>query len=430
MSMLFSSYQIRKAYQLFIGKQAASMALSFGSAVLIARQIGPSAYGAYFISITLIEYLLQACQFGMVPLLYREKSEKFRESYNTFFVFTVTVAFVLSALVFAGIFFYPFSDPESFTAVKWVIFSLPLFVANSAFKLALEKELRSKDIVSSEILAHVAFLLVGSVLAFLQKGLWAPVLGWWAQNLVFFLLLLRSRPSLPNFHSSWNLVRPMLKSGTPIVGVSLISGLEGLSMSALTSSKLGLSSTGEIGLVKKIIARASFLQAPNVRISNIVCGNHVSDSERLKNFTEKNLFSNTLAFGCVFLALAWTPNIVFEKLLGSNWGGSSLLLPWLCFATFTTSSLYVFQAGLIALEEHRPRLFLATGSLLVLVVSALGLMPRFGMRGWAMAESLASFVWLGLPVFFGLKVGRIRYRSSFILWALFGALILVRAAFP
>ena len=126
--MLFSSQEISKAYQFFIGRQALSMALSFGSAVLIARQIGPTAYGAYFICTTGLEYLVQACQFGIPPFLYREKPQNFNQGLNLYFTFVLGLSLLISALIFLGLFFFKSSQLETIQAAKWLIFSLPLFL--------------------------------------------------------------------------------------------------------------------------------------------------------------------------------------------------------------------------------------------------------------------------------------------------------------
>jgi O-antigen/teichoic acid export membrane protein len=426
MSMLFSSQEISKAYQFFIGRQALSMALSFGSAVLIARQIGPTAYGAYFICTTGLEYLVQACQFGIPPFLYREKPQNFNQGLNLYFTFVLGLSLLISALIFLGLFFFKSSQLETIQAAKWLIFSLPLFLANTAFRISLEKELKSKEIASAEIAAHLVFLTVGGALAYLQKGVWAPVIAWWAQNLTLLFSLISLSSYRPIFGLHRSTLNLMLKSGAPVVGVSLISGLEGLTLSFITTDKLGISSTGELGLVRKIISRASFLQGPNTRLSNIVCGNHVADTLRLKSFISANLFGNTLAFGILFVLLAWTPNFIFEKILGEQWKSSFTLLPWLCFSTFTTSSLYVLQATLISLEAHRTRFFLAIASLISLILCGVLLIPQFGITGWAMAEASASLVSLFLIFIIQSKLGPFAWRKTLAIWFLLGTLILLR----
>lgn len=424
--MLFSAREIQKAYQLFIGKQALSMVLSLGSVVLIARQIGPAAYGAYFVCITFIDYLVQACQFGMGPYLYREKPESFHESLNSYFGFTLSLSGLLSCLIFLGLFLLDLEDSAAVQAGKWLVFSVPLLLFNNALRVSLEKELKSKEIVISETLAHMAFLLSGGLLALTERGIWAPVVAWWTQNVVLFVCLNRGCSTAPRFRVSKNRLLLMLKSGAPIVGVSLVSGMEGIALTGFTTSKLGLASTGELGLVKRVISRTSFLQVPNARVSNIVCGNHIADKERLKGFVESNLNGTIFSFGFLFLLLAWIPNALFEKVLGKEWGTSYELLPWLCFATFTTSSLYVLQAALIALEAHRVRIVFAGASLLVLIGASLLLMPHFGIRGWAMGEAAASLFWLLLPLALQRKTGRFDWLKPLRLWLVFGVLILLR----
>jgi len=426
MRMLFSPQEIRKAYGLFIGKQALSSILSLGSAVLIARKIGPQAYGIYFICITALEYLIQACQFGIPPFLYREEHKNFQNSLNYFFTFSFLAALILSFFVFFILLLFPFSRSELVSAGRIVIFTLPLVILSGVLRITLEKTLESKKIVSIEILSHLVFLAVGSFLALKGFGVLAPLFAWWAQNLIQCFLFFKLSSFRLRFQFQKTAFKNLLGNGLPIVGVSLISGAQGLVLSALTSLRLGVSSTGELGLVRKIISRASFLQVPNTRLTQIVCGNHIEDKGKLTSFISSNLLANTIAFGILFSVLAWIPSFVFEKVLGPDWRGAHQVLPWLCLAAFISSSFYVLNATLLMLAAHRERFIIAIISLTVLTIAALLFLPRYGIRGWAMAEavaSLSSFLALGSVL---RLLGPVKWGKALSSAVLFGAICFLR----
>jgi len=425
--VLFSSHQIRRAYGFFIGKQIISSVLSLGSAVLIAREIGPEAYGTYFICITALEYLVQASQFGIPPFLYRKQTEQFERALNIFFTYSFCSISFISFFIFISLFLIPFQKTELLLAGQMMALVLPVQIVAQAYRIFLEKHLQARSLFTIELSSQLAFLIVGGFYAFKQSGYLAPVLGFWAQSVVMVLFSIRLSVYRPSFCFAGAEARALLHNGAPVVLVSLVYGAQALLLTFVTSLKLGVSDTGELGLVRRIISRASFLQSPNTRLSNIICGNHVTNQERLRHFISSNLYLNTLAFGSLFLILAWTPSRIFETILGTKWKGVHDILPWLSFAAFINSSLYVLNSVLVVLEAHRPRLVAALFTLGVLAMAAATLMPLYGIKGWAMAEAAASITTLFLLRDILLRLGHLEYAKALFTAFIFGSLILLRA---
>jgi len=426
MRMLFNSKDIRQAYKFFIGKQIISSFISLGSVILIARPLGPAIYGAFFIYISVMEFFAQLCQLGINPLLYKESDARFPSQLNTFFCGSLGISFVVSILIFWGVVLLP-QDLINFSkAGKYLFLSLPLLVFINTLKIPLEKHLQSKKIIRAEITAHFTFLIFGSLLVFQGRGLYALLGAWLAQNILLALLFFKISPLRPHFQFELSAFKKMLVNGLPTLGINLMPRAEGLLLSTLTSLKLGVSSTGEIGLTKKIIDRASFLQIPNMKVSTIICGNHIEDLTHLREFTSKNLFWSTLTFGLIFLGISWTPDFVFESLLGPQWRASRTVLPWMCLSAFISSSSFVLQAVLMMLEAHQIRFFNALMSLIILSAMAFALLPKYGIQGWGVAEASSKVSYLILLFYVRRKLGAFKVSNILLMGFVFYILIAAR----
>ena len=397
-------------------REGAGTLLSLGGMLLLTRLIGPANYGIYVSSHTFLAYLVGLSEVGVGVFLIRLAESKGDEVFDQAFTLllclsAIGVALALLCLPLLG----RVVRIDGFVpAAIALAIGLPITHMTKVPMARLERQLDYKRVAGIELTSHLAYYVVGLAFAFRGAGVWAPVLGWWAEQLTQFVLAYRTgyRPRL-----RWDpaRVREMLSYGASYSTSIWIQQLRTFVNPLVLGRLLGPAAVGYVALAVRLIDSLGFVKVATTRISIAALARLQGDRARLARAITEGMTLQVLAVGPLLLGFAVVAPFVLPLVFGAQWLPTLDVFPPLAAAYALGAMFVLHSSALVTLHRN---LAVAAGALVqavVLAVGALLLVPRFGAvgYGWAELATVPTYlVWHALLV---RHVERMRYTHA-LMW--------------
>ncbi len=314
-------------------RQGLSIVISFFGVILLTRLIGPSSYGLYNAAMGIYLFIYYLAQFGINVYLIRKEGEIEDEEYNTAFTFLIIVS--LSAIVFSEAlipFLGKWTRLDGFNRVAMVIFlCYPVSLANLIPISKLERELDYKRVALIELFAQIIYYLVGLPLAFLGAGVWAPVAGWWTQQLFVVSLSSFLAKYIPRFHFKRNLLKNMLVYGLSYSISLWIWQFRNLVNPLIVGRFAGASGVGYVALAIRIVEILTFARVVFWRISIAVMGKLQREKERILEVINEGMRIQLLAIFSLVLPFSIASKWIIHLFFGEKWIPVLQIFPFIAF---------------------------------------------------------------------------------------------------
>jgi O-antigen/teichoic acid export membrane protein len=183
--------------------------------VLLTRLLSPADFGVVGAALIIIGFSLTFSQLGLGPALVQRPTLEPRHIStafvaSTFFGFLVAGTVWLLAPLLASFFRMEQLAP----VVRTLAFMFPVVGASTVAENLIQRDLRFRLLANTDILAYgVGYGLVGGVLAYLGKGVWALVAAQLTWALLRATLLLRASPPVLHPRPSWVCFRELMVFG-------------------------------------------------------------------------------------------------------------------------------------------------------------------------------------------------------------------------
>jgi len=303
---------------------AAANALRLAAQLLIlpivARLLGPEAYGVIAFATPFVFFFLIMGDLGLAPALVRAK-EATRDLESTIFWTAVTSGLTLAALVaaLAHPIGYLFGRPE---VIPFLLGLTPLFLLVTAAVVPtarLQREGKFKSMAAIDITS--AFVGMGAVLygSFAGWGAWSLVtqqLVMWACRLSLILVVTRF---LPKLVWRYSLVKSSFKFGAGIVGSAVFGFLSGNLDNVMIGTFLGTSVLGYYAIAYQIISIPDLvLGAVHYSLFPAISDAHNNSRSPVKTYLE--VFRAVLLIAApAMVGLALTADLLVALVLGDAW---------------------------------------------------------------------------------------------------------------
>ncbi len=374
-----------------IARQAMGVAVGFGGVILLTRLIGPSSYGLYTGALAIILFLQNVGRFGLDVYLLRSEGEDNASAYHQAFTYLLLAGIVIAgfgaaavSLGIAGVVDPRYSDP-----LLALLPTIPLTLMSVSMTTQLERRLEYRGVALIELSGQLAFYAVSISMAIAGYGLWAPVAGYWIwQSLLLLLSLLatRYRPRLV-WHPDQ--LRDMLSYGFGYSSAAWLWQLRGLVNPLIVGSALGPAAVAHVNLAIRLVELLSMVKTVLWRLSLSVLGRVQNDMERLRTVVMEGMWVQVISVGIPIGGVSLTGPWLIPLLFGDAWRPVARVLPliglsYLVNAMFNmhSSVLYVFRDNARVAVFHVVHIAL-------FALSALTLVPRYGVMGYGVAELLA-----------------------------------------
>jgi len=390
-------------------RQGLGIAISSVGLILLTRAIGPGAYGIYAAAIGIYTYLLNLSQWGINVYLIRREEEPSPEDYHQAFSLLLVLGLAGTGLALLAIpFLKSWVRLEGFGPVAAVLFAaLPVNLIIFVPLARLERALDYRKVALIELAGQLALYPVALPLAYLGLGPWAPVVGWWAMQVLTLGLVYWTSDYRPRLHWESTRVRAMVRYGLGFTASDSVWNLRYLVNPLVVGRYASAEAVGQVALAIRLVEQvSSTIMAVSWRLSIPVFARIQEDRPRTIKALADGVSLQLMTVGPLLAGFGLVAPWLIPLLFGPSWLGTVMVYPFiatghLAGAAFNlhTSVLYVLRKIWEVAAFHLVYIILFAGSALLLV-------PRLGLRGYGWAE-LAALPSYGLLLVFVLHhIGR------------------------
>lgn len=337
---------------------------------ILARLLSVEMFGLIAFCLLVIEFSNLFINFGINQnLIQRAKwSPNFA---NSSFWFVNLVGLLMSLIVVFTVCPAAFYFHSELAA--WLLLALaPLPLLNAAtavFSAKLERDFKSKELNSMNVLASLVGGILSVLFAYWGMGPWAIVVGRILQSLLFLcLLVLRS-----DFRPTWSLgkesYQEIIAFGLPLFWIALISYVHQKSMNFFVAFVLGTKAFAFISVAQRghqVLSQSSISPLNKMIVPTF--------SRMHRNKIEENYYRFMQLTATIvvpmFFGLAAVADQFILIAFGEKWSASAELLTLLCLSISATVLGWFLPNLLVSLAKTKSALYLSMVGLLSKVLAA------------------------------------------------------------
>ena len=408
------------------GRHSLSLVIHLLGVMLLTRAIGPNNYGVYVGALGVQTYLYAVTQLGLVVFLVRHGEEVSDAQFDQAFTLLGAIGVSVAAIVYFAL---PIVEGwigiQAFAAVgRALVIVLPVQLLGLVPLGRLERALKYRIIAPAELGGYIVFYVVALPLAKAGYREWAPVAGYWAQQVLMtgaLFVASRYRPRL-----RWNprLIREMVGYGVSYSGAYWIWQLRDIVNPVIVGKFAGTQAVAFVALTVRLVDALSFLKGVGWRISLSVLGRLQKEPERMVRAASDGMRIQVVTLGAVLAGFGLVSHWVIPRLFGAEWMTVTALYPFVAIG-YLTNGLCQPEAAMLNVvslsrrvgEFHLVYLALFVGAALILV-------PRIGPLAYGWSEIAALPSYLLLHLYTSRLIGKPDWRLAGLWWLGFVSLLL------
>lgn len=394
-------------------RQAAGTALNVVGVLLLTSTIGPRAFGVYSAAMGLFLALQLITQLGLNVYIIRQ--EQF--SPKILHVASTLMLVLAVAGMLVGFATVPFL--QSWTRINGIApVAIAIYATLPLSNLALiplarlERDLEYRHVAIVELISQAVFFIVALPMAFAGRGVWAPVEGWAAQQLVHLVLIHRAARYWPRFEWDRAIVRNAVEYGGGYTGSLWLYQLRRTVNPLIVGRYLGADAVGIVAVTAQIVTHLSFVTVATWRLSMAALSRVQGNAEKLRRAVSDGMRLQTLAVAPFLVVFAWLAPFAVPLLLGKEWRQIAVVYPFIALGMLAASTFNLQSAALYVLRNNRGMAVFHAVQTTLLATAALLLVPRYGLIGYGLAELVALLSYFVLHAFTVRHIGRPAYART------------------
>jgi O-antigen/teichoic acid export membrane protein len=372
-------------------RQGMGLVLGVGGVILLTRAIGPVNYGLYATALGIVTYVGSFVVMGTDVYLVRRVEEPGGDVYRQAF----TMLFLLGlAAILLGVAAIPllnvwFRGNEFASPFMVMLFTLPILSIIKPAVAKLERQLNYQAVAFLELAGQFIYYLVAIPLAHRGAGVWAPVAGYFAfQMLQGVMACLLARIFLKPFWSP-ALLQEMIKYGLSYSASTWVWQLRLLVNPLLVGRFAGPSAVGHVALTIRLVEVLSFIKSATWRLSIAALSTIQKDIPRLKQAVEEAMALQVIAVGFFLAFFAVASPFVVPFILGDRWDAVRLLYPFIALSYMMNSIFNMHSSVLYVMKKNWQVTVFHLAHIGLFAGSAFLLLPQVGVSGYGLAEIVA-----------------------------------------
>ena len=406
----------------FIGTILGTL-LGFIFRVIVVRYITKAEYGILSLSLAMINILVVVSCLGFINgvprfISYALGKREYSKAWATIktsisLVAVLSIFFALVLVSFSNYIANFFHKPGLIPIVKIIAFVLPLMALTEIFISILRgfEDVKAKvffqDIFSKGIKIVIVGLVIlldlslkGVVFTYLIGGFFTLIfLSYYAKSRINELL-----PKISNFYPS--ITKELISFSLPLLGSSIFAILREHSTILLLGY---FKPANTVGLYNVALPLAQLISMPLMAMvfiylpiaSQLYAQGNLKDMKLLYISVTKWIFFITLP---IFLSMLLAPKIIIKLLFGSKYIEASVALQILILGFFTHTFLGPNGGTLISFGKTNIMLLCSSISTIVGIITALMLIPDYGLIGATVSATISLVTFNFLASFFLYKL--------------------------
>jgi len=348
-------------------------AITFANFTILARILGPEAYGLVALASVVIAFCSVFVDEGFSTAIV-QRADLEPEHLDSAFWATIGLGLVLTvgSLAAAGAVARGFHEPGIRPIFPWLCLSLPISSLAGVQDAILRRSLNFRGLAIRSLVAAIAGAAIAQPLAFSGYGVWSLVWAQLASAAVGTAALWRATGWRPRVLFSVRHFRDLVGFGSRMVGASLLYFFDRRASDFLIGYFLGPAALGLYNMAYRLVFLVvDVLTGIGAQVSVPAFSRIQNDPARLRTALSESIqFASLIAVPC-FVGMAAIAPEVIQVLVGSKWMESVSVLRALCALGIVYAVCFPTNAILTALGRVKWILrleFLQTVSTVVLLV--------------------------------------------------------------
>ena len=380
------------------GRHAVSLAIHLLGVTLLTRAIGPESYGKYVGALGVQTYLYAVSQLGLVVFLVRHERDVGDVEFDQAFTLLLGSGLIIAGIVFTGL---PTVERwigiETFAPVgQALVLVLPMQLLALVPMGRLERALNYRAIAPVELGGYVIFYAVALPLAHAGRREWAPVAGYWTQQVSVAIAMYAVARYRPRIRWEPRLIREMVRYGIEYSGAYWIWQLRDIVNPVIVGRFAGPSAVAFVALTVRLVDALSFLKGVGWRVSLALLGRLQNDRQRMVRAASDGMQLQVLSLGGLLAGFGLISHWAIPKLFGTGWDAVISLYPFVATGYLSNGLGQLETAMLNVVNLSRQVAWFHLLHVTLFVGTALVLVPRIGAMGygWGEIAGLAAYFFL------------------------------------
>ncbi len=325
-----------------MGGQIGRVVLQVGSVAVLSRLLSPKDYGLLAMVMVVVGFGEVFRDLGLSTAAIRAPSLSDGQRDVLFWLNTAVGAALSLALALAApLLAWWFQQPDLIGMARWLSLVFVLNGAVAQYRASLNRQMRFKALVASDLLGNLSGVVVAVVMALGGWGYWALVgqqVGGGVALLVFAAVFAKWVPGLPRRGTG---VRPMVKFGMNMSATQLVGYLNNNVDTFVVGTWLGAVPLGLYNRGYQLLMRAvNQFRGPTTTIALPVLS-RLEGTERNDLFIIKGQLALGYSIVAVLAFCAGASDPVIDVFLGSQWHEVSPVFAFLAVAAIFQTVAYV-----------------------------------------------------------------------------------------
>jgi O-antigen/teichoic acid export membrane protein len=403
---------------LLMGRQLFSMGLSLIGLLVVARMIGPAAYGPYVAALGICQFAQNLGQAGIGVYLVRAPSPVTRRTFDiaTTLLLISAVALIVALEASLGLIarWIPMPDLTRLLAVLLVPVIFQTIAVGASARL--ERALDFRRVAMIEMAGQSLYYGFALPLVFAGFGVWSLVIGWCLQQLfqcAAFHVAARYWPKL-----AWDtgIVRSMLSYALGYAASDWLWQLRTLVNPLIVGHFLPAEAVGQVGLAIRMLELLSFTKTVAYRLSVAVLAKVQHEPAKLVEAATDGMRLQTLALGPVLIGFSWFGGILLALAFGRRWDPVMVVYPYLALSYLTNAQFNIHASILYVLHRNWAVSWFHIVHIALFAGAAWIFVDRYGVVGYGYAEMAALLSYPVLHLSVRQAIGSPEYRISALWW--------------
>ncbi len=377
-------------------RQTLSIGIGLVGVVLLTRMIGPSNYGAAAGAVGIVAVLGRVGTFGVDAFLIRRLSDGGREVYHQAFCLLLAIGLALTATgyLLSPVLALWLGDQRFISPLLAILPVLPIYLLAIPATAQLERELNYRALAMWDLAGHISYYAVALPLASMDRGVWAPVAGYWTMQSILAIRGYMLTGYRPRWYWSRPLLSEMVRYGVGYSASSWIYQLRSLVNPLVVGRFLGPEAVGYISLAIRFVEMMAFVKGVAWRLAMAALGKVQTDHGRLRRGLEAAMPLQVLALGPVLAAFSLVGPWFFPAAFGSEWNGALRVFPFIALSYLINAVFNMHSSVLYVLERNRSVGLANAAHLVLFTAGCLVFVPRVGLIGYGYGEvvGLAGYI--------------------------------------
>jgi O-antigen/teichoic acid export membrane protein len=365
--------------------------ISLGGVLLLTRLIGPANYGLYAGSLAIIVFFTTVGPFGLDIYLVRREEAPTAAIYNqalTLLLLSGTgiasVIFVASPLLEGW-----FGDPRFIPPLQALLPALPFSLFSVPAIAYLERDLNYRAVVSLGLAGQLLYFTVALSLAVFGWGVWAPIVGYYAWQVLLAVASYIMAGFRPRLLWSRELIKDIFTFGSSYSVAQWLWEARILVNPLIVGRYIGPEGVGYTNLAIRMVEALTFVKRVTVRLSVVAFAKIPGDYVRLRRAMEEAMSLQVLAVAPLLAGFAAVGPWLVPTLFGEQWKPVLVVYPFIALSYAVNA---IFNMPISVLYVHGRNWSVAVANVLHIVLFASGsliLVPRLGLLGYGLGEMIA-----------------------------------------